>query len=285
MPIVTGDSATGWHTLALIPAPAPTSTGMDDPRNENRRLWNEWSDDFQALWNADTPEGELPPAPCPFTEDAPGGAQPDICPPIEGIDFVELGCGGGQASVGTAQEGADTVVGVDFSTEQLAHARQLRDFYDVDAQFLAGELRRLPLGEDTFDIAFSGWVFQMIEDVQACLGEARRVLRDDGILVLDVPHPFYELFDPDSKALERSYHASGRRTITIDDDYESDLVVFDRTVSDLHNQFVSSGFEVVRILEPGSDDPDEYDDDPLDSTDPELMAQVPRNLRFWATVC
>lgn len=255
---------------------------MEEYRKENQRLWNEWSDDFQALWNADTSEGELPPAPCPFTPDAPGGSHPDILPSIEGIDFIEIGCGGGQASVGTANEGADTVVGVDFSAKQLSHAQKLRDLYGVEAQFVSGEVTKLPFTDNTFDAAFSGWVFQMVDPIDECLREAHRVLRENGVLVFDLPHPFYELFDPETGELERSYHGATRRTITINEEYDSDLIVFDRKVSELHNTAVDAGFDVRRILEPGSDDPDEYDDDPLDSNQPELMAQVPRTLRFWA---
>lgn len=255
---------------------------MEDSRRENQRLWNDWSDEFQGLWNADTSDGDLPPAPCPFTSDAPGGSHPDVLSSVEGVDFVELGCGGGQASVGTANEGAETVVGVDFSGEQLGHARKLRDFYGVDARFVGGDVTNLPLADDAFDVAFSGWVFQMVEDLDGCLREARRVLRDDGVLVFDLPHPFYECFDPETASLERSYHATGRREITIKEEYESDMVVFDRTVGDLHDAIVRAGFDVRRLLEPGSDDPEEYDDDPLDSNRPDLMAMVPRNLRFWA---
>jgi SAM-dependent methyltransferase len=255
---------------------------MTDPRTANRRLWDEWSDDFQALWNADTAAGGLPPAPCPFTPDAPGGSHPHLLPSLADSEFVELGCGGGQASVGTAVEGAGTVVGVDFSGRQLDHARQLRDLYGVDVRFVRGDVTNLPLADDAFDVAFSGWVFQMIEDIDACLTEARRVLREDGLLVFDVPHPIYECFDPETTSLERSYHDGGRRTIGIDESYDSELVVFDRTVSDLHNALVDAGFDVRRLLEPGSDDPDAYDDDPLDSNRPALMAQVPRTLRFWA---
>jgi SAM-dependent methyltransferase len=238
---------------------------MNDARNTNRRLWNEWSDAFQALWNADTDGGGLPSAPCPFTSDTPGGAHPDLLPSVAGVDVVELGCGGGQASVGTAAEGAGRVVG-------------------VDVQFVAGDVTNLPLADDAFDVAFSGWVVQLIEDFEAFLTESRRVLRDEGVLVVDVPHPFYELFDPSTESLERSYHGPDRRTITIDEAYEADLIVFDRTVSDLHNALVDAGFDVRRGLEPGSDDPEAYDDDPLDSNRPALMAQVPRTLRFCAVV-
>jgi SAM-dependent methyltransferase len=256
---------------------------MSDTPNTNRRLWNEWSDAFQALWNADTAEGGLPPAPCPLTPDA-DGAHPDVVPAPAGVEFVELGCGGGQASVGTAAEGADRVVGVDFSTAQLEHARRLRDCYGVDAQFVAGDVTTLPLADDAFDVAFSGWVVQTIERLDAYLSEARRVLRADGVLGFDVPHPFYECFDPETESIERSYHAPPRREITIDEGYDANLIVFDRPVSDLHNALVDAGFDVRRVLEPGSDDPEAYDDDPLDSNRPSLMATVPRTLRFWATV-
>lgn len=255
---------------------------MKEYRKENQRLWDEWSDDFQALWNADTSEGELPPAPCPFTPDAPGGSHPEILSSVEGIDFIEIGCGGGQASIGTANEGADTVVGVDFSAGQLSHARKLRSLYEVEAQFISGEVTKLPFTDNTFDAAFSGWVFQMVDSIGQCLREARRVLRQNGVLVFDLPHPFYELFDPETGELERSYHSSNQRAITINEEYDSDLMIFDRKVSELHNTAVDAGFDVRRILEPGSDDPGEYDDDPLESNQPELMAQVPRTLRFWA---
>jgi SAM-dependent methyltransferase len=212
------------------------------------------------------------------------GAHPDLLPSVAGADVVELGCGGGQASVGTAAEGADRVVGVDFSTAQLAHARRVRNCYGVDVALVAGDVTSLPLADGAFDVAFSGWVVQTIEDLEAYLSEARRVLSDDGVLVFDVPHPFYELFDPSTASLERSYHGPDRRTITIDEAYEADLTVFDRSVSDLHNALVDAGFDVRRVLEPGSDDPEAYDDDPLDSNRPALMAQVPRTLRFRALV-
>lgn len=95
-------------------------------------------------------------------------------------------------------------------------------------------------------------------------------------------HPFYELFDPETGTLRQSYHGSNRRTITIDEEYDAEMVVFDRKVSELHNEAVRAGFDVMYIHEPGSDDPDEYEDDPLESNQPELMAQIPQNLRFWA---
>ena len=252
---------------------------MTEHRQGNRRLWNEWSDDFQSLWNANTTDGELPPAPSPFAPDAPGGPQPDIIEFVEGRAYVELGCGGGQGSVGTAELGADPVVGVDFSGQQLRHARQLRDFYSVGAQFVQGDVTDLPLADDRFDVASSEAAFQMVEHLDQALDETRRVLRDGGVFVFSVMHPLYEGLDPETRTIEESYLDAGPREIVIDERYESTLTVFDRPVADLHNALVDAGFEVRRIFEHGSHEVQTTDPD--DSDLPDVLWEVPQSVRFW----
>lgn len=253
---------------------------MSDHRQENRRLWNEWSNEFQALWNANTADGDLPPAPSPFDADAPGGPQPDVLESVAGSAYVELGCGGGQGSVGTARLGANPVVGVDLSGEQLRHARQLREFYGVDARFLQGDLTNLPLADDSFDVASSEAAYQMVGDLDRALTEVHRVLREDAVFVLSVPHPLYELLDLETGTFEWSYFDTGRREITVDDGYDSVLVAFDRTVADLHNALVDAGFEVRRLLETRHREARETD--PADSEMPDLLWSVPSSVRFWA---
>ena len=194
-----------------------------------------------------------------------------VLPDLDEVDAVELGCGGGQGTVGLAREGADAV-GVDFSTAQLAHARRLRDAYGVDAQFLAGDVTALPLAESAFDLAYCPWVFQMVDDLDSAFAEARRVLRAGGAFVFAVPHPFYETFDPEACELDRSYFERGPKRESIGD-YDPDLLVFHHRVADYHQALVDSGFTVERLLEPGSPDPDDYEEQW--SHKPELMAKVP----------
>ena len=253
---------------------------MTEHRRENRELWNEWSDAFQALWNADAAEGGLPPVPSPFDPDAPGGCQPEILEFVEGKAYVELGCGGGQGSVGTARLGADPVVGVDFSGEQLRHARRLRDLYGVDARFLQGDVTSLPFADGTFEVASSEAVYQMVEDLEGAFREARRVLREGGIFVVSVPHSIYEILDAETGTFEKDYLGDDRRRITIDEAYDAEMVVFDRTVADLHNALVDAGFEVRRLLETRHHRAE--DEDPADSDLPELLWKVPGSVRFWA---
>jgi len=252
---------------------------MTDERRENRRLWDAWSDDFQAIWNANTAEGEAPPAPSPFALDAPGG-RPEFFEGVEGRDYVELGCGGGQGTVGTADLGAAAAVGVDFSGEQLAHARRLRDFYGVDAQFVQGDVTAVPFANDSFDLASSEAAFQMISDLDGALAEARRVLRDGGVFVLSVPHPLYEGLDADSATFEGSFYPDGPREIIIDEEYGSQMVVFDRRVGELHNALEAAGFDVRRVFEHRH--PNVTESDPADSDLPDVLWDVPRSARFWA---
>jgi SAM-dependent methyltransferase len=248
---------------------------------ETRDLWNAWSDDFQAAWNAETAEEERPPAPVHYGPGFPEAERFSVLPPLDGADVLELGCGGGQATVGFARRDVDRAVGVDLSVEQLRHARRLRDEYGVDAAFLAGDVRSLPLGADRFDLAFSSWVFQMVPDLDAAFDEAARVLRAGGTLVVAVPHPFYELFDPDAGEPVRSYFdpEPERRTV---DGVDAELAVYHHTVGAYHGALVDAGFTVEGLLEPGTSDPDDYREQWRHR--PELMATVPPTLVLRAVL-
>jgi SAM-dependent methyltransferase len=78
---------------------------------ETRDLWNAWSDDFQGAWEAETNDDELPPAPIHFGPGFPEDERLDFLPDLDETDVLELGCGGGQASVGFAREGVNRIVG------------------------------------------------------------------------------------------------------------------------------------------------------------------------------
>jgi SAM-dependent methyltransferase len=169
---------------------------------------------------------------------------------------VELGCGGGQAAVGFARRDVARAVGVDLPAEQLRHARRLGDRHGVDARFVAGDVRSLPLPADRFDLALSSWVFRMVPDLDAAFGEAARVLRAGGTPVLAVPHPFYELFDPEAGEPVRSYFdpEPERRSV---EGVDPDLVVHHHAVGEDPDALVEAGFAVERPLEPGTADPDD----------------------------
>lgn len=248
---------------------------------EHRQLWDAWSDDFQAAWNAETEPAELPPAPIHYGPGFPEDRRREFLPDLDGLDVVELGCGGGQASVGFAREPVDRVVGVDLSPEQLGYARQLRDAYDVEASFTTGDVTAVPLPDEAFDLAFSSWVYQMVPDLEAACGEAARVLRPGGTFVFAVPHPFIQVFHPETHEFEHSYFTEEPTRKSIGD-IEAPLLEFPHQVGDYHRALLEAGFVVDRVFEPGSADPDEYDGSM--TYDAELMATVPPTLVMRAAI-
>lgn len=138
----------------------------------------------------------------------------------------------------------------------------------------------LPLADDRFDIVSSEWAFQMVERLDRALDETHRVLRDGGVFVLSTPHPASEMIDTDRGTVDGDYFATGPRTITIDEDCDATLTVFDRTVADVHNALVDTGFEVRRLVEHRRHGVEE--NDPEDSELPDVLWTVPESVRFWA---
>ncbi|WP_459191225.1 class I SAM-dependent methyltransferase [Halosimplex sp. J119] len=199
---------------------------------------------------------------------------------VAGRDVLELGCGGGQCSVALAERGA-SVTGLDLSAEQLAFARDLAGERDADVEFLQGDVTDLGFADDSFDVAFNAYVFQWVGDLAACFREAHRVLRPAGRFVFSMPHPVYGLADAESHRVEGSYFDTGRQ-VTPQDDLDVDMVTYRHTVSEVHNALVGAGFRVERLLEPGSDDPDDYEEGPWGERKPELLAKLPSTLIFEA---
>lgn len=212
-----------------------------------------------------------------------GLADADLLGDLEGRDVLELGCGGGQDTVGLAEHGAN-VTGIDLSRPQLAHADALTDEHGADADLVMGDVTTLPFADDRFDLAFNTWVFQWVADLQGCFRETRRVLRAGGRFVFSMPHPFFTVVDPDSHEVVRSYLDTGRQVRPDEREGRPDLVTYRRRVSDIANGLREAGFDVDRLLEPGSSDPDDHEPGPWGESPPELRAKVPRVLVVEASL-
>jgi ArsR family transcriptional regulator len=100
----------------------------------------------------------------------------------------DLGCGTGQMSATLAPFVARAIA-VDRSGEMLQAARRrLRDFHNVDVR--RGELEALPIEDRELDAAIMMLVLHHVPDPAAALGEAARVLKSGGrLMVCDMlPH-------------------------------------------------------------------------------------------------
>jgi len=102
-----------------------------------------------------------------------------------GETVVDLGSGSGMDAFYAAGFVGPTghVVGVDFSPEQLAKARELAANAG-QVEFLEGRIEDLPLGDDSVDCVISNGVINLSPDKKAVFAEAARVLRPGGRLAI-----------------------------------------------------------------------------------------------------
>lgn len=214
-----------------------------------RASWNRLSAHYQKQHNIRTEVAHYGVA-------APDESRLNLLGDVDGKRILELGCGGGQCSLAFAKQGA-ACIGTDLSDEQIAHARALAETEGVSVEFhradMADFLKAQP--GSVFDIVFSAYAFQYVEDLATVFREAYRVLKPGGLFVFSLDHPLNDVTETaDGKtAFCESYFARGRSDWDWGYKGEPETVPFysfHRTVGDFLNLLVDAGFVVERLLEP-----------------------------------
>jgi len=97
---------------------------------------------------------------------------------------LDAGCGSGY---GTGEFScAASVVAMDIAFDAVAHAR--KEFGRACVEFLRGACESLPFADASFDLVVAFEVIEHLERWPQMLTEARRVLRDNGALLVSTPN-------------------------------------------------------------------------------------------------
>ena len=99
--------------------------------------------------------------------------------PLSNVQLLDIGCGSGVFCDLAKKKGAD-VVGIDATGELLAEAKKRAPAIS----FLEGDMESLPFPDHSFDVVCGFNSFQYAENIAAAFAEAKRVLKEDGWLVV-----------------------------------------------------------------------------------------------------
>ncbi len=99
----------------------------------------------------------------------------------EALDVLDIGCGPGAQVLAWAQ-GGHRVTGVDISAPLIELGRQRAAQGKLAASFHVGSATALPVANAAFDVVMVSELLEHVQDWQACLDEALRVLRPGGVL-------------------------------------------------------------------------------------------------------
>ncbi|MFK0693061.1 class I SAM-dependent methyltransferase [Mesorhizobium sp. IMUNJ 23033] len=110
---------------------------------------------------------------------------------IAGLKILDIGCGTGNFAGQVAAEGAEAV-GVDPGVDAIRAAMEAVP----QAKFFEGVAEALPFDNATFDIGIMINALHHVPEMamQAALGEAARVIRPDGVVIIIEPLPTGNFF-------------------------------------------------------------------------------------------
>lgn len=111
-----------------------------------------------------------------------------------GNRILDVGCGSGRHLAALYRYPAVTVVGVDFSCEDLTEAQKRLELHDRLGEhgggrwrLLTGDIRNLPFPDGAFDFVICSEVLEHVPDHHTAAGDVLRVLKPGGQLVVSVP--------------------------------------------------------------------------------------------------
>lgn len=112
---------------------------------------------------------------------------------IQGKSVLDIGCGAGMYALTFLKMGASNVAGIDISEDLIAEAKQNIEKHPFSAHFEVSSCTKLPFADNSFDLVFSGDVFEHLteEYKRECIAEVYRVLKPSGKFTIKTPNLLY----------------------------------------------------------------------------------------------
>jgi len=108
----------------------------------------------------------------------------------QGMRVLEVGAGTGRDSLALAAAGAE-VVTLDYAPKSLGLIRDAAEAADAQVHVVGGDGLGLPFADGSFDLVFHQGLLEHFRDPMPLLRENVRVLKEGGLLLVDVPQRYH----------------------------------------------------------------------------------------------
>lgn len=176
-----------------------------------------------------------------------------LLPTLSGKRVVDLGCGFGWFCRWAAEQGAQSVLGLDLSGNMLARAR--RDTASPQISYEIADLDTLILPAGSFDFAYSSLAFHYVADFGRLMKTVHDALIPGSRFVFTIEHPIYMAPSRPEWAVDEH----GRRTWPVDsysvegerrtDWLAKGVIKHHRTIGTTLNTLIEAGFVIDRVVE------------------------------------
>ena len=185
----------------------------------NQQAYNVWAENYDTVKNK--------------TRDLEAKALHESVSPAKLLDILEIGCGTGKNTEYLLTK-AKKLVGADFSAEMLAQAKEKVKAENVE--FRQFDLREdWNFNENQFDFITCSLALEHIENIDFVFGQARKVLRANGLFYIGELHPF------------KQYQGSKARFEIGSGVFE--LECFVHHISEFFEVAVKNNFQIVELKE------------------------------------
>lgn len=168
-------------------------------------------------------------------------------------EILELGCGAAHNAIALALNGAH-VIAVDFSEQQLKHARDLKARENISVSLLQADIESLTFIRDkSFDIILSVFALEFVPNISLFMEECYRVLKPGGLLVVSTTHPLsaFEWINPENALVVDDYFNPPVELWQEDVQTGKERgITFFRTMEELFKSMSTPGFRIDKLLEP-----------------------------------
>jgi ubiquinone/menaquinone biosynthesis C-methylase UbiE len=227
---------------------------MNRRHEANKEFWDAstqwWKDkeDQRGLWMKahEDPALVLSPAEMPFLKD------------VDKRDVCVLGSGDNEVAFALTGLGGH-VTSVDISERRLAVAADRARTLGLQLKFLQSDVTDLSaLVDNSFDLVYTGGHMSVwISDIQKYYAEAVRILKANGLFVVNDYHPIRRMWlDADGPEPHHRYFNRGPYSYTSEEGRPT--FEYHWTVADHIQAVVDAGCRIVKVEEHGEKIEDEY---------------------------